>query len=119
MAVKPKAWRYPSEESQNGPRKAICQSCRTEVRTGRYNALPMVWDREPLSATGELLALMLGLKTWHIVDLHVYRRHSLAISEEPFPRLGYLLREHRCGSTPPTGAASAPRRPPLTDSPGF
>ncbi|MFF2551836.1 hypothetical protein ACFVUS_12600 [Nocardia sp. NPDC058058] len=85
----------------------------------RYDALPLALDVEHLSQTGELMALLLRLKTWHIVYPHIYRRNSFAIRDEPFPRLGYILREHRCGLSAPTGEALALPPPRPSDHPGF
>src|SRR6266568_63309 len=114
---KTRQYRYRERAWQACPEKAGCHSCRADVLAGRHDALPIVCDPYRLSARGELLALLLGLKTWHIVEPHVYKRHHLAIRDERFPKLGYILQEHRCGVGPPTGEALKPLPPPTSANP--
>ncbi|WP_040829827.1 hypothetical protein [Nocardia jiangxiensis] len=120
-AVRTRApYRYPAGASQYIGGKGRCRGCGAGLKVLRYDALTIHCDPAHLSQIGELGALLLRLRTWHVIEPHIYRRHSIAIADEPFPKIGYVLREHRCGLTAPEGAALAPEPPRYaSDDPGF
>lgn len=117
MAAKPERYQYPSHLSAYAPRNSICPRCNAKTKTGRYDALPFTIDPWRLNPRGELTALLLRLRTWHIVDEHVYRRKAHAIRSEPQPRLGFVYREHRCGTPKPTADQLWLPRLPVDDCP--
>jgi len=85
--------------SPQWPRKSRCALCRKDILVGDYNAIRTAYDIECLSQKGELAALLLGLKTFHFVEPHVYPRNVRAIQAAPRVKFGTVHREHRCNLT--------------------
>lgn len=106
-------------------RAAICRKCGAHVIRGLdadRAALPTTADPEPITITGELIAIANGLTTYDLVK-HSTRpeldhRNQWRISG---PRRNPVLAEHRCGTTWPTQPAPTPAPTPRKagDDPNF
>lgn len=92
--------------AQTKPQVGYCRNCKRTVLTARYDAQPRHWDPQPLSSEGELIALLLGLKTWWIFDSYIYKRNAEAIKSSPTGRGGIILRDHNCSLPQPQGSAT-------------
>lgn len=86
-------------------RPGTCATCRAPViraRAGRIAALDVVADAEPLDATGEVLALLQGRLTWHLVtewdSQRITWRDTTAIRAGP-PRHP-VIADHQCPPRP-------------------
>lgn len=90
--------------AQARPQRGHCQTCRRQILTARYDALPLHLDPQPLSQLGEFHALAHGLKTWWIFDSFIYKRHADAINSSPTGLGGIIHRQHDCTQPQPTEA---------------
>lgn len=110
--------RTPRPETR--PKQQTCGSCGAQVLEARTTSgLDVVVDAPPLSAPGEVLALLAGLATytWHLVPDHLVHRYPLVCQHRPagtVPRQTVHPR-HRCGNTWP---ALDPHPPSAETPPG-
>jgi len=89
-------------------RHGTCANCGAHViraRAGRIAALDVIADAEPLDATGEILALLQGRLTWHLVTewetQRITWRDTTSIRAGP-PRHP-VIADHQCPPQPVQG----------------
>jgi ribosomal protein L32 len=83
------------------PRLSRCGNCGAVVLAGNLNGLMTLYDPYVLSQVGEAEALIRQLRTFHAHHPNFDRRTYWAIRNNPVPRTGHVVREHRCDTPPP------------------
>ncbi len=78
-----------------------CPTCRAPVRFRRWDAFDLVLDNQELGPLDEAACFVLGVRTFHLVEPNLFRRHKFAIVRQPDPSYGLILREHHCDSKIP------------------
>ena len=97
-----------------------CRRCHRPILAGSHRGDPIKLDPQNLTQIGELNALLVGLQTYlHCPPNVLYRRHHIAITDEPRPMFGTIHRLHHCDKEQPSGASVAPERKYNYDEPGF
>lgn len=95
-------WRSSALYSQ--PRPGVCVDCRAQILVAQYSALPLALDPQPLTALGEIDALLHGARTWYRVGENLMRRSAFLMRNS----VGYggtIHRDHKCERGHPHGAA--------------
>lgn len=121
----PRAKARASWRSARKMKPAVCR-CGAEVFEGwdaRAAALSITLDRRPLTAVGEMLAILAGARTYWVVG---------GETPEPIPRQGWhierhpaadprntVLADHACGRALPEDAYRPPYASQLPDEPPF
>lgn len=107
---KPQKWQRHrnSHLATEFPKKGRCGECGAPVLIGPVSGLTTKFDPYLLTLRSEAEALLLGLRTFHAWHPQFTQRRAGTITRDPNPRLGYVVREHRCGAALPIEIA-APR----------
>lgn len=97
---------------------ARCSRCRADIVVGldaHLAALLVTCDPEPLTRTGELLAVCAGRRVYHLdINHHLWHRSAWRL---PTAARGRVLAEHRCGEpTPSTWRQQVPTKKPTTNN---
>lgn len=102
------------------PRAGRCPICRRNVLCGYDGGLFQTYDFHLLSQRGEVEALVRGLRTYHAQHPHFTRRTVSLIQNYPVPRIGFIVRQHRCDTPEPKPEALQPDQDrELPDLPDF
>ena len=83
------------------PRVSHCSGCDRTVLAGNVHGLMTLYDPYVLSQVGEAEALIRGLRTFHAFYPRFDQRNEYSIRAEPVPRIGHIIREHRCETPEP------------------
>ncbi|WIF20524.1 hypothetical protein SEA_JFLIX2_33 [Rhodococcus phage Jflix2] len=83
------------------PRKSKCGRCGRVVLAGAVFGLDTRFDPYLLNQLGEVDALLQGLRTFYAHHPTFAHRTTSMIRREPIPKMGYIIREHRCDVADP------------------
>lgn len=95
---------YNSHLATDYPRKSQCGQCGEVVLIGLSSGLTTKYDPYLLGQLGEIEALLRRVPTYWASHPMFSRRTTSMIRREPTPFDGFIVREHRCGTPPPTAA---------------
>jgi hypothetical protein len=96
---------------------ARCRRCHVDIVVGLDShlvALLASCDPQPLTRTGELMAVCAGRRVYHL-DLNGWLWHRNAWRLRS-PARGQVLAEHRCGEAIPATWRQEPPRKPTTNN---
>lgn len=80
-------------------RTTTCSRCGRPIYSGHIHGEPRRIDQARITATGELVALLRGLRTYCLSSRgdRVYRRRATHITNDTPPQYGYIHADHDCG----------------------
>jgi hypothetical protein len=90
---------------------AVCPKCRADVYAGYASGIFTLYDQFHLTQKGEAEALIRKMRTYLANHPHFDRRTAWTITRDPAPKIGFVVRTHRCTAPPPMeGAVQDPQQ---------